>query len=205
MPLLAGDALGILVKILFADGRMVRNDGRCGAVAADMDMRFAEIADEALVRFEINLLVAEEDDAVGDDGVVHLLDRPVRQRAGEVDIADLGPDMRRRRGDGYGLVGHGFFSHGRNSWFRRGLTQAISIRTQSEEPDKTGIHAGHLYRPDSTAQSGAAGADVRRQRCAVPAAGSELGCGTRHLGNDGVRGARRRRTARTVPYGAAAH
>ena len=85
---------------------MVRNDGRSGAGAADMHVRLAEIADEALMRRKIDLLVAEENDAVRDDGVVYFLHLPVGQRLGEVDIADLGADMRRRRRDGDCVVAH---------------------------------------------------------------------------------------------------
>ena len=63
-----------------------------------MNVRLAEIAHQALVRFEIDLLVAEEDDAVRDNGVVHLLHLPIGKRPRQIDIADLGADMRRTKG-----------------------------------------------------------------------------------------------------------
>src|SRR3974390_54870 len=79
---------------------------RCGAVSSDMDVRLAEIAREALVGFEIELLVAEEYDTVRDDGRVHLVDLPVAQWPGQIDIADLGADMGRRGSNGDGIVAH---------------------------------------------------------------------------------------------------
>src|SRR5271154_3966349 len=106
MPSFARDALGAGVKILLADGGIAGHGGRSGTVAADMDMRFAKIAYKPLMRGEIDLLVAEEDNAMGDDGVVHLLHLPVAQRPGQVDTANFGADIRRRSGDGNGVVAH---------------------------------------------------------------------------------------------------
>ena len=45
-----------------------------------MNVRLTEIAHKTLVRFEIDLLVAEEDDAMRDYGVMHLLNLPIGQR-----------------------------------------------------------------------------------------------------------------------------
>ena len=72
-----------------------------------MNVRLAEIAHQALVGLEIDLLVAEEDDAVSNNGVMHLLNLSIGERPGEIDIADLGADMRRAGRDGNGVVAHG--------------------------------------------------------------------------------------------------
>ena len=88
------------------DGGVTRHAPRRGAGAADMDVRLAEIAHKAFVRIEVDLLIAEEEDAMRDDGFVHFLHLPIAERPGEIDIADLGPDMRRRGGDGDGVVAH---------------------------------------------------------------------------------------------------
>ena len=86
---------------------MAGNAFRRGAFATDMNVRLTEITHQALVRIEIYLLVAEEDDAVSDDGVMYFLNLPISQRPGEIDIADLGADMRRTGRDGNGVVTHG--------------------------------------------------------------------------------------------------
>ncbi len=57
-------------------------------------MRLTEVAHQTLVRPEIDLLVAEENDPVGNDGVVQFLHLFVAERPGQVDIANLRPDMR---------------------------------------------------------------------------------------------------------------
>jgi len=57
-------------------------------------MRLTEVAHQTLVRPEIDLLVAQENDPVGNDGVVQFLHLFVAERPGQVDIANLRPDMR---------------------------------------------------------------------------------------------------------------
>ena len=69
-------------------------------------------------------------------------------------------------------------------------------RTRARPIEDARASAKHLHRPDPAAQSGVFGADVRRHRCAVPAPGRRAGGGARHLGNDGLRRARRGQTHR---------
>ena len=69
-----------------------------------MNVRFAKIAHQAFVRFEIDLLIAEKDDAVRDNGVVHFIHLTIGKRPRQIDIADLGPDMRRTGRDSDGVV-----------------------------------------------------------------------------------------------------
>ena len=57
---------------------------------------------------KIDLLLAKEDDTMRDNGVVHLLHLPIAERPRQIDIADLGPDMRRRRGYRNRVVAHRF-------------------------------------------------------------------------------------------------
>jgi hypothetical protein len=72
---------------------MAGNSRRCSAFAANMNVRLAKIAHQALVRFEVDLLIAEENDAVRNDGVMHFFNLAIRERSSEIDIADLGADM----------------------------------------------------------------------------------------------------------------
>ncbi len=60
---------------------------------ADMDVGFAEIAHKTLVRFEVDLLVAKEDHAMSDFGIVYFFHLPITERPGQIDIANLGPDL----------------------------------------------------------------------------------------------------------------
>src|SRR6266481_5355850 len=83
---------------------MSRHRLRCSAFATDMDVRFAEIAHQAFVRFEIDLLIAEENHAVRDNRIVHFVDLTIGQRPRQIDIADFGPDMRRKGRDCDGVV-----------------------------------------------------------------------------------------------------
>ena len=66
----------------------------------------AKIASKTNLIVEIDLLVAEEDHLVLDERLVKLLHLLVRQRPGQVDIADLRADMRRQRLNGDGFIFH---------------------------------------------------------------------------------------------------
>jgi len=69
-----------------------------------MNVWLAEITHQTLVRFEIDFLVAEENNATRNDGIVHLFHLAIGKRPRQIDIADFGPDMRRARRDGDGVV-----------------------------------------------------------------------------------------------------
>src|SRR6185503_3276376 len=79
---------------------------RCGAGAADVNVQLAEIKREATVHLEVDRLVAEEDDAVPAEGLLQRAHLLARQRPGEIDVADLGADVRRKRLHGEGRHGH---------------------------------------------------------------------------------------------------
>src|SRR5271166_1255655 len=76
-------------------------DGRL----ADMLAELTEIAGNADLILEADLLIAEEDDLIARERVVQLLDLLVGKRTGQVDGADLGADMRARRCGGDGFIG----------------------------------------------------------------------------------------------------
>ena len=71
-------------------------DGRLADVLAER----AEIAGNADLVLEADLLVTEEDDLIACERVVQLLDLLVGERLGQVDCPDLGTDMRACRGRG---------------------------------------------------------------------------------------------------------
>ena len=77
-------------------------DGRL----ADMGAERAKIAAEPDLIVEADLLIAEKDHLVLDEGLVQLLDLIVRQRLGQIDIADFRADMRRNRLDRDGFIVH---------------------------------------------------------------------------------------------------
>src|SRR4051812_20631774 len=107
MPILACNALGTGVEILLSDARETGDAFRCSVVAADMFMRLAEITHQAIVRFEVDLLIAKEKDAVRGNGLAQLLDLLVFERPGQIDMADFGPDMGGRGAYSDGLKVHG--------------------------------------------------------------------------------------------------
>ena len=94
VEVLAGNLLGGLVVVELADGRIV------GSLAdrrlADMLAERTEIAGEADLILEADLLIAEEDHQIAREGIVQLLDLLVGERPGEIDLSDLGADMRAR-------------------------------------------------------------------------------------------------------------
>src|SRR4051812_8211137 len=107
MPILACNALGTGVEILLSDAGETGDAFRCSVVAADMFMRLAEITHQPIVRFEVDLLIAKEKDAVRGNGLAQLLDLLVFERPGQIQMADFGPDMGGRGGYSDGLKVHG--------------------------------------------------------------------------------------------------
>src|SRR5436190_21316561 len=71
-----------------------------------MHRQLAEQMPESLVLLMRQALVAEEDDEVFHQRVVHFLELLIAERARQVDAADLGADMRRQLPDLDRLVGH---------------------------------------------------------------------------------------------------
>src|SRR5689334_3475397 len=108
MPYLARNALGIGVKILLSDAWVPGDAFRRGVVASDVFMRLTEITHEPLVRCEVDLLIAKEEDAVRGDCLAQLADLAASERSGQIDIADFGPDIGRGGGDGDRIVVQGF-------------------------------------------------------------------------------------------------
>ena len=94
MPVFARHALGLRVEILLANAGVSRDAGRGRAIAANMFVRLTEITDKALVISEIDLLVAEKEHAMKGNGVAHFLHLCGVQRLGEIDVSDLGTDIR---------------------------------------------------------------------------------------------------------------
>ena len=66
----------------------------------------AEIAAEPDLIVEADFLVAEENDLILDECLVQLLDLLVRQRPGQIDIADFRADMPGNRLNRDGFIGH---------------------------------------------------------------------------------------------------
>ena len=66
-----------------------------------MNVRLAEIAHQARVRFEVDFLAAKENNAMRNNGVAHFFDLA---RSRQIDIADLGANIRRARRDGDGVI-----------------------------------------------------------------------------------------------------
>jgi hypothetical protein len=98
MKILAGNLRRGFVVMEFPHIRVV--GGLADCCPANMLPDRAEIAPEPDVVVEADLLVAEKDHLVLDECPVQLLDLVVRQRPGQVDIADFGPDVRRYWLDG---------------------------------------------------------------------------------------------------------
>src|SRR5215469_13169158 len=80
-----------------------------------MNVRLAEIAHQALVRFEVDFLAAKENNAMRNNGVVHFFDLAIGKRSLQIDIADLGANIRRARRDGDGVI-VAYLAHGVISW-----------------------------------------------------------------------------------------
>src|SRR6478736_3064105 len=72
-----------------------------------MHRQLAEQMPESLVLLMRQALVAEEDDEVLHQRVVHFLELLIAERARQVDAADLRADMRRQLPDLDCLIGHG--------------------------------------------------------------------------------------------------
>jgi hypothetical protein len=70
------------------------------------------------VRGEVDLLIAEEDDPMGEHRLMQLVHPPVAESAREIDVADLGSDVRRRRRDGHCIVAH---------WLAPALTTSAAV------------------------------------------------------------------------------
>jgi hypothetical protein len=71
-----------------------------------MDVQLAEMTGQSHVLRQVDRLVAKEDHAEFRERVMQLLDLAVRERPGEIDVADLRADMGRERVDADGLVAH---------------------------------------------------------------------------------------------------
>src|SRR6266536_4929037 len=74
-----------------------------------VDRQVAKEAPERLVLVMAEFLVAEEDDDVVHQRVVHLLELLIAERTRQVDPADFRPDMRRQLSDLDRLIGHRAF------------------------------------------------------------------------------------------------
>ena len=95
MEVLAGDLLRGLVIVKLAHQRIVR--ALADRRGADMLAERAEIAGDADLILETDLLVAEENHLETGEGIVQFFHLLVAQRCGEIDPADLGADMRTGR------------------------------------------------------------------------------------------------------------
>ena len=73
---------------------------------ADMSAERTEMARQPDLVVEADHLVAEENHLKACEGIMQLGDLLVRERLGQIDIADFGADMRTGRCDRDGLVGH---------------------------------------------------------------------------------------------------
>ena len=97
VKILAGNLRRGFVVMKFPHIGIVR--GLADSCPADMLADRAEIVPEPDVVVEADLLVAKEDHLVLDERPVQFLELVVRQRPGQVDIADFGADVRRYRFD----------------------------------------------------------------------------------------------------------
>jgi hypothetical protein len=78
----------------------------------------AEAAPEGLLLIGRDVLIAEEDHLVVDQGVVHPLERGLVEGAGEIDAVHLRADVRRELGDGELLAFVRGSVHGDPPWAR---------------------------------------------------------------------------------------
>jgi hypothetical protein len=102
VPHLARHVLGGLVGVDDENlGVAVEQRGR-----SRVQMQLTEEPSERLLLVRRQALVAEEDDAVVDQGVVDLLERALVERLGEVDAPDLGAGVRGELVDLDRDVGH---------------------------------------------------------------------------------------------------
>src|SRR5215470_7899378 len=91
VPDLARHSLRHLVRVDDEDLRVAFHQSRRGG----MDVKLAEASAEGLVLIGREVLIAEEDDPVVDQGVVDLLEGGVVQGRGQIDAVDHGAHVRR--------------------------------------------------------------------------------------------------------------
>ena len=91
----------------FASALTTRTSGCLERTARSDGCAACRTAAERLLLLEVDVLVAEEDHEMAQQGVVDLLERLVAERAGEIDAADLGTDHGAQRLDLDRLVLHG--------------------------------------------------------------------------------------------------
>src|SRR5947209_3776794 len=102
VPILPGDAPGTRISVDGQDfGMTLRARG------AGVNVQIAEIAAKPLVSFDVERLIAKEQDEVLRNRLMQVLDLAVAQRLGQNDAFDLGSDARRDGCDADGLIGHG--------------------------------------------------------------------------------------------------
>src|SRR5512132_1354876 len=114
MPILPVDALGVGSGMDWQDLGMPFGAGRVG-----MNMQFTEISAEPLVGFDIQRLIAKEQNLVLRQRLMQVLDLTIAEWLSQCDAFDIGADARRNRRDADGSIAHGMTFDGGGSQWRR--------------------------------------------------------------------------------------
>jgi hypothetical protein len=93
-----------------------------------MDVQLAETAAERFVLLQVDVLVAEEDHEMAQQGLVDGLDRVVAERPREIDAGNLGPDLWAQRLDPDRFAVHGLPPFGDHSAVHQGRRQRLFTR-----------------------------------------------------------------------------
>ena len=102
VPILAADALGIGIGM---DRQNLGMSFRTRRIRVDVQL--TEISAESLVGFHVQRLIAEEENLMLGQRLMHLLDLPVAERFRQYDALDSGANTRRDGTDADGVIGHG--------------------------------------------------------------------------------------------------
>ncbi len=108
MPFFAGDFLRGLVEVEDADRRVFRDRLALGG-RADVNVHLAEVGGQGFVIGQADRLVAEEDHLEFGQRLVQFLDHGRGKRLGQIDVVNLGADMRGGREHANILITHGLF------------------------------------------------------------------------------------------------